>query len=188
MTRKQWLFLLALLLGNLAICALLAFLIQSNRPLSTAELAATLAALPTETPTPTPTPTPWPTPIPPTDLSLVCQREAGEVLYRLGLAGSIHVAPAGRLDITLHSRAPAVERFADAKEDVWTAFEIALALQEGGCSLFDQLQVIVLDTRWSPPRSQVTVLAQLDDLQAWQQERIIDAELIARLQVDSPGD
>jgi hypothetical protein len=102
--------------------------------------------------------------------------------------GSIHVAPAGRLDITLHSRAPAVERFADAKEDVWTAFEIALALRKGGCALFDQLQVIVLDTRWSPPRSQVRVLAQLDDLEAWQQERIIDAELIARLQVDSPGD
>lgn len=188
MTRKQWLYLLALLLGNLAICALLASLIQSTHPPSTAELAATLAALPTQTPTPAPTPTPWPTPIPPTDLSLVCQREAGQVLNRLGLAGSIHVAPAGRLDITLHSRAPAVERFADAKEDVWTAFEIALALQEGGCALFDQLQVIVLDTRWSPPRSQVRVLAQLDDLEAWQQERIIDAELIARLEVDSPGD
>jgi hypothetical protein len=45
MTRKQWLFVLGLLLGNLAICALLVFLIQSNRPLSTAEVAATLAAL-----------------------------------------------------------------------------------------------------------------------------------------------
>jgi hypothetical protein len=81
-----------------------------------------------------------------------------------------------------------VQRFADAKEDVWTAFEIALALQTEGCALFDQLQIIVLDTRWNPPRSQVTVLAQLDDLEAWQQARIIDAELIARLQVESPGD
>jgi len=188
MTRKQWLFLLVLLLGNVAICVLLVYLIQGSRPLSTAELAATLAAQPTHTPTLAATSTPWPTPILSTEQSLVCQREAGDALYRLGLAGSVHLAPSGRLDITLHSRAPAVERFADAKEDVWTAFEIALALHKGGCALFDQLQVKVLDTRWSPPRSQVRVLAQLDDLAAWQQERIIDAELIARLQVESPGD
>ena len=188
MTRKQLLFLFGLLVGNLAICSLLVFLIQSNRPLTTTELAATLAALPTDAPTPTSTSTPWPTPIPPSEKSLVCQREAGDALYRLGPAGSVHLAPGDRLDVNLHGRASAVERFADAKEDVWTAFEIALALQKGGCALFDQLQVIVLDTRWSPPRSQVRVLAQLDDLEAWQQERIIDAELIARLQVDSPGD
>lgn len=188
MTRKQLLFLMALLLGNVAICALLVFLIQSNRPLRTAELAATLAALPTDTATPAPTPTPWPTPIPPSEKSLVCQWEASDALYRLGLAGSVHLAPGGRLDLYLHSRAPAVERFADAKEEVWTAFEIALALQEKGCVLFDQLQVTVRDTRWNPPRSRVMVLAQLDDLEAWQQGRIIDAELVARLQVESPGD
>ncbi len=188
MTRKQWLFLLALLVGNLAVCALLAFLIQSNRPLTTAELAATLAALPTDTPTPAPTPTPWPTPIPPSEMSLMCQQKAGDALYRLGLAGSVHLAPSGRLDVFLHSRTPVVERFADAQEDVWTAFEMALALQEEGCVLFDQLQVAVLDTRWSPPHLRVKVLAQLDDLKAWQQGRIIDAELVARLQVESPGD
>lgn len=188
MTRKQLLFLLALLLGNLIICALLVFLIQGNRPLTTAELAATVAALPTDTPAPTLTPTSWPTPILSSEKSLVCQREAGDVLYGLGLAGTVHLAPGGRLDLCLHSRAPAVERFADAKEEVWTAFEIALSLREQGCDLFDQLQVLVLDTRWDPPRVQVTVLAQLDDLKAWQQGRIIDAELIARLQVESPGD
>jgi hypothetical protein len=188
MTRKQWLLLLGLLLGNLAICALLIFFIQSTRPLTNAELAATLAALPTDTPTPTATPTPWPTPIPPSEKSLVCQREAGDALYRQGLAGVVHVAPSGRLDLYLHSRAPAVERFADAKEEVWTAFELALALQMEGCALFDQLQVTILDTRWDPPRPQVKVLAWLDDLKAWQQGRLIDAELVARLQVQSPGD
>lgn len=188
MTRKQLLFLLGLLLGNLVICALLVFLIQGNRPLTSAELAATVAALPTNTPTPTPTPTLWPTPIPPSEKSLDCQREAGDALYRLGLAGAVHVAPGGRLDLYVHSRSPAVERFADAKEDVWAAFEIALALREKGCAPFDRLQVMVLDSRWDPPRAQVTVLAQLDDLEAWHQGHIIDAELVARLQVQSPGD
>lgn len=188
MTRKQLLLLVGLLVGNLAICALLVFIIQSNRPLTTAELAATLAALPTSSPTPTSTPTPWPTPIPPSEKSLVCQREAAEALYRLGLAGSVHITPDGRLDITLHSRAPAVERFADVREEVWTAFELALALTEEDCALFDQLWVNVLDTRWDPPRPRVTVLAQLDDLEAWRQGRIIDAELVARLQVQSPRD
>lgn len=187
MTRKQLFFLLMLLLGNLAICASLAFLIQNNRPLKTAELAATLAALPTNTPTLTPTSTPWPTPIPPSEKSLVCQQQVGDALYRLGLAGSAHLAPSSRLDLYLHSRASAVDRFADAKEEVWTAFEIALALQEEGCALFDQLQVTILDARWNPPRSRVTVLAQLDDLEAWRQGHIIDAELIARLQIESPG-
>jgi hypothetical protein len=188
MTRKQWLLLLGLLLGNLIVCALLVFLIQSNRPLTNAELAATLAALPTDTPMPTSTPTPWPTPLPPTEKSLVCQREAGDALYRLGLAGVVHVAPSDRLELYLHSRAPAVERFADAKEEVWTAFELALALQKESCAFFDQLQVTILDTRWGPPRPQVKVLAQVNDLKAWQQGRLIDAELIARLQVQSPGD
>lgn len=188
MTRKQWLFLLGLLLGNVAICVLLVFLIQSNRPLTSAELAATVAALPTNTPTSTPTPTPWPTPIPASENSLICQREAGDTLYGHGLAGTVHVAPSGRLDLYLHSRAPAVERFADAKEEVWTAFEVALSLWDRGCTLFDQVQIVVLDTRWDPARARVTVLAQLDDLQAWQQGRIIDAELMARLQVESPGD
>jgi len=188
MTRKQLLLLSGLLAGNLVICALLVFLIQSNRPLTTVELAATLAALPTATPTPTSTPTPWPTPILPSEQSLVCQREAGDALYRLGLAGSVHIAPGGRLDINLHSRAPAVERFADAKEEVWSAFGVALFLHGQGCVLFDRVQVIVLDTRWDPPRPQVRVLAQLDDLKAWQQGRFIDAELVARLQVTSPRD
>jgi len=188
MTRKQLLLLMGLLVGNLAICALLVFIIQSNRPLTAAELAATLAALPTDTPMPTPTSTPWPTPVPPSEKSLVCQREAADALYRLGLAGSVHVASGNRLDIHLHSRAPAVERFADAREEVWMAFELALALQEEGCAFFDQLLVHVLDTRWDPPRPRVTVLAQVDDLEAWQQGRIIDAELVARLQVESPRD
>jgi hypothetical protein len=81
-----------------------------------------------------------------------------------------------------------VERFADAKAEVWMAFGVALFLSGDGCDIFDQLRVIVLDTRWDPPRPQVTVLAQLDDLQAWQQGRIIDAELVPRLQVESPRD
>jgi hypothetical protein len=188
MTRKQLLFLFGLLVGNLAICALLVFLIQSNRPLTTAELAATLAALPTNAPTPTSTSTPWPTPIPPSEKSLVCQRDAGDALYRLGLAGSVHLAPGDRLDVNLHSRAPAIERFADAKEEVWSAFGVALYLHGEGCILFDQLRVVILDTRWDPPRPRVTVLAHLDDLKAWQQGHFIDAELVARLQVESPRD
>jgi len=188
MTRKQLLVLLGLFLGNLIICALLVFLIQSNRSLTVAELAATVAALPTHTPLPTLTPTSWPTPILPSEKSLVCQREAGDEIYDRGFAGKVHVAPGGRIDFYLHSRAPAVERFADAKEEVWAAFEIALSLQEKDCVLFDRVQAVVLDTRWDPPRPQVTALAQFNDLIAWQQGRIIDAELIARLQVESPGD
>jgi acylphosphatase len=188
MTRKHLLLLLGLFFGNLAICALLVVLIQSNRPLTSAELAATVAALPTNTPTPLPTPTSWPTPVPATEDSLLCQREAGDALYELGLAGSVHVAPNGRLDLYVHGRAPAVERFADAQEEVWTGFEIVLALQDQGCGAFEQMQVSVLDTRWDPPRARVKVLAQLDDLIAWKQGRIIDAELMARLQVESPGD
>lgn len=188
MTRKQWLLLLGLLLGNVAICALLVFLIQSSRPLTGAELAATLAALPTGTPTPLPTATPWPTPIPPSEKSLVCQRQAGDALQQLALAGTVHLAPGGRLEMYLHSRAPAVARFADAKDEVWTAFGVAVDLYDAGCALFDQLQVTVLDTRWAPPRPQVKVLAQLSDLQAWRKGRLIDAELVARLQVESPGD
>jgi len=187
MTRKQWLLLLGLLLGNLIICAVLVFLIQSNRPLTAAEMAATVAALPTNIPTPTATPTPWPTPVPPSEKSLLCQQKAGDVLYNRGLAGMVHIAPGGRLDMYLHSRAP-VKRFADAKEDLWTAFEVALSLQKETCVLFEQVQVLVLDTRWDPPRTQVTVVAQMDDLEAWQQGRIIDAEMVARLQVQSPGD
>jgi acylphosphatase len=188
MTRKQLLLLLGLFLGNLTICALLVFLIQSNRPLTSAELAATVAALPTHTPTPTPTSTPWPTPVPATESSLLCQRQAGDALFNLGLAGSVHVAPNGRLDVYIHGRAPAVDRFAHAQEEVWTAFEIVLALQDQGCGTFEQMQVAVLDTRWNPPRARVKVQAQLDDLIAWKQGRIIDAELMARLQVESPGD
>jgi len=92
------------------------------------------------------------------------------------------------LDIYVHSRVPAVERFADAQEDVWAAFGIGLYLQEEGCDLFERLRVTVLDTRWNPPRSRVAVMAQLDDLQAWQQGRILDAELIPRLQIESPRD
>lgn len=188
MTRKQFLILLALLLGNLMLCAFLIFLIQSNRPLTQAEMAATVAAMPTSTPTPTATPTPWPTLVSPSEASLACQREAGDALYALGFAGMAHLMPGGTLNLTLHSRAPAVDRFAHAQQDVWAAFEIALYLQEKGCDLYDQLQVVVVDTRWDPPRPQVTVLAQMEDLEAWQAGRIIDAELIARLEVQSPGD
>jgi hypothetical protein len=188
MTRRQFLILLGLLLGNLILCAFLIFLIQSSRPLTQAEMAATVAAMPTGTPTPTATPTPWPTLIPPSEASLACQREAGDALHALGLAGTVHVALNGGLNLTLHSRAPAVDRFAHAQEDVWAAFEIALYLQDKGCDLYDRLRVTVLDTRWEPPRAQVTVLAQMNDLEAWQAGRIIDAELIARLEVESPGD
>jgi len=188
MTRKQFLILLGLLVGNLIICAFLVYLIQSNRPLTSAELAVTMAALPTDSPTPLPTDTPWPTPIPPSEQSLICQREAGDQLYALGLAGTAHIAPNGRLDLALHSQSPAVDRLADAQEEMLAAFELAIALQEKKCDLFDQVQVIILDTRWDPPRAQISVLAQFDDLKAWQQGRIIDAELVARLQVQSPGD
>ena len=100
----------------------------------------------------------------PTARQRTCQWQAAQLLTRAGLGGTVRLTPDGllRFEIT-HPVAPGQTADA-AAQSVWTAFDVALVLQEqedeahqgeahrhrNECAIFTQVEVIILAVRLSP--------------------------------------
>jgi hypothetical protein len=96
-----------------------------------------------------------------------CQWRATQLLARTGLGGTVTLTPDGPLRFEIAYPLAPGQTADEAAQSVWTAFDVALALQEqeGECAIFTQVEVTILaqdnraDTQISASVSQADLLA-----------------------------
>ena len=178
----------ALALLTVGLLVSMAVILLANRPLSPTAIAATMAALPSPTPTQTPTPTPVPT-LPGVSAELlVCQREASREMQTRDMVGAVNISDDHRFLLTWFSLDWEVNDLDSALSGVVMAFDVALDVWEGGCAVYDRVQVEVYDQRQGQQTHRLTVIGQMDDLLAWRAGRLGDRDLVNRLEVAQPDD
>lgn len=92
-----------------------------------------------------------PTDLPETLSPELCQWKATQLLARAGLGGIVTLSPGKSLRFEIvYPLAP--DQIADeATQQVWTAFDVALALERERCNLFSQVEVTIRVTRPDAP-------------------------------------
>ena len=157
-----------------------------NRPPSADAIAATAAALPSPTMSPTQTPTPAPTLPGVSEQLLLCQRQAGFALNERHLVGAANISDHHLLLLSWVSLKWSIDDLDDALPGIILGFDAAIDVWENGCAVYDRVQINAWDKREDEQIHRLTVLANMDDLLAWEADQLSDTELIARLQVTEP--
>ena len=85
-------------------------------------------------------------PPPPTVPQHTCQWQATQLLAHSGLGGTVTLAPDDSLRFEIARPLSPDQTIDDAAQSVWTAFDVALALQEKGaeCAAFSRVDVTIL--------------------------------------------
>jgi hypothetical protein len=110
-----------------------------------------------------------------------CQQRAVQMLWRAGLGGTASFALGETLQLDLVYPVAQGESVQLAAQQVWTAFDIALALSEGGCDIFSRIAVVVQPQRDETP-TQFRAWVDKADLQALDSAEISEDEFIDRVQ------
>jgi hypothetical protein len=155
----------------------------ANRPPSPAALAATRAALPSATPTLTPTPTPIPTLPGVSDELLVCQSKAGRAMNDRQMVGAVNVSDDHLFRLAWVSLDGEIHGLEDALLGVFMGFDVALDVWQGGCAVYDRVQIEVYERHSHRQVRRLDIRAKMDDLIKWRAGELDDVALIARLQV-----
>jgi len=177
--------LMVIVLAATTVCimAVIGAVVFLNRPLTAAEVAATLAALPSPTPLATLTPTPVPTLPGVTEGLLVCQRRAGEAMSDRQMVGAVNLSDDHLLLFKWASIGERVASLDDALAGVILAFDVALDVWEDGCAVFDRVRVEAYDRMGEQQIHRLTAEAAMDDILQWHAGGLSDTELIARIRV-----
>ena len=125
-------------------------------------------------------PTPVPTYPVETHFRPVCQQRAAELLSEAGLGGrATLVEQTLRLDL-VHPVAQAGQA-GDVSQQVWTAFDVVLALADGPCEIFSRIEVTI-ETQDVPRPTQVCADVDLSDLRALHAGELSERVFIDRVQ------
>jgi hypothetical protein len=151
MTRKQKYIIAILAITNVAVT--LALIVLTTRPTATRP----------HTPSP---------PISQDD----CQWSATQLLAQVGLGGTVMLTADGALDLNITYPLAPGQVTDDAAQEIWTAFDVALALHEQGCSSFTQIRITILahDT-------QIDASVSTSDLIAYSADELSQEEFIERV-------
>lgn len=171
----------------LGILGFIGVVLVMNLPPSPAEIAATLTALPSPVATLTPTPTPVPTLAGVTPELLVCQRDAGQAMNDREMVGAVNISDDHLFLLSWLSREWQIQDLDDALPGVIMGFDVALDVWDGGCAVYDRVQIAVYDRREEQQTLRLNVYASMDDLLKWRAGELGDSDLIARLQVQEPS-
>jgi len=151
-------------------------------------------------------PSPRPSYQTPTPLQEACQRQAVQLLADAGLGGTVTLAPQGtdsvpstpEWSLRFHIAYPLapgemvnadtggasadVERSSEAAQSVWTAFDVALALQEqdAQCAIFSQVDVTVL-VQDSQTGTRISASARTADLVSFHAGELSEDDFIDRV-------
>ena len=81
-----------------------------------------------------------------------CRWQATQLLAQAGLGGTVALIPDGSLRFEIASILAPGQTADEAAQSVWTAFDVALDLQEqkSECATFTQIEVTILAVRLSP--------------------------------------
>jgi hypothetical protein len=130
---------------------------------------------------------PLPTPVPtyPSGAlsSQECQQRAVQMVSQAGLAGTATVIPGESLRLELvYPMAPG-ESLASAAQQVWTAFDIAIALTENRCDIVSRVEVqIEPRSRGAQGLTQIRASVDVADLKAFHSGKLSESEFIDQVQ------
>jgi len=118
----------------------------------------------------------------------LCQWKATQLLAQAELGGIVTLSPGESLRFEiLYPLAPG--QIADqAAQQVWPAFDVALALDKERCSLFSQVEVVIRATRpGAPARDDMHVNARVSavDLRAFGAGELSEDEFIERVSYET---
>lgn len=129
---------------------------------------------------------PLPTPLTLTPAQEPCQWRAAQLLARVGLGGTVTLTPDGPLRFEIAYPLAPGQTANEAAQSVWTAFDIALALQEpeDECTSFAQVEVTVL-ARDSRAETQISASVSVADLMAYDAGELSEDQFIERVRYAS---
>jgi hypothetical protein len=153
------------------------------RPPTAQELAATRTAVHPQH-TATPLPTPIPTLAGTSPELLLCQRQASQAIYARQMVGAVNLAEDRRITFVWVSRDWPVSNLDSALAGVMSSLDVSLEVWQGGCTVYDWVQIQVYDGEGARQAHRLTVTARMSDALHWRAGEIDDATLIARLEVD----
>jgi hypothetical protein len=111
-----------------------------------------------------------------------CQWEATRLLAGAGLAGTAMLASDGSLSFEITYALPPGANPEDAAQTVWTALDVALAVQdqETECATFDQVNIIIL-VRGSQGDTRIEASVSAADLAAFGRGELDEDEFVDRV-------
>ncbi len=109
-----------------------------------------------------------------------CQWKATQLLAQAGLGGTVALTPGGPLRFEIaYSLAPG-QTADEAAQLVWAALDVALALDEGECGSFTQVEVTIL-ARGVQADTQVNASVSAADLVAFGAGELSEDEFVERV-------
>jgi hypothetical protein len=132
--------------------------------------------------------TPLPSPVPPhpagTSSPQICQRRGVQLLSQAGLAGTATLISDRTLRLDLVYPIPGGQNAEEAAQEVWTAFDIAQALNQDQCNYFSHVAVVI---QAQGAQSSIQIRASVDttDLDAFYSGELSESEFIDRVQYEA---
>ena len=145
--------------------------------------AARLTAAPSIAHTMTPAPTAVPTLAGVSAELLVCQRQAGQAMVARQMVGAVNISDDGLLRLKWVSLDWPVSDLESGLTGVIMGLDVALAVSEGTCDVYDRVQIEIYDRQGNEQTHKLTVYAHMDDALKWRAGELNDGELLARLEV-----
>jgi len=110
----------------------------------------------------------------------VCQWQVTQLLAQSGLGGTVTLTPGGPLRFEIvYPRTPG-QTVSEAAQAVWTAFDVALALQGDECGSFTQVEVTIL-AQGNQTDTQISASVSAADLAAFSAGELSEDEFIERV-------
>jgi hypothetical protein len=182
-TQRTYRLIVLVLIGiSAVVLAIVAVALVVTRPPTAQQVAATRTAVhPRHTVTPLPSPIPTLAGVNPT--VLLCQRQAGQAMYVRQMVGAVNLADDRRITFVWVSRDWPVSDLDSALAGVMSSLDVSLEVWQGGCTIYDRVQIQVYDGEATRQTHRLTVTARMSDALDWRTGNIDDQTLIARLEI-----
>jgi hypothetical protein len=137
-------------------------------------------------------PTPWGSPLPPYPSPgpseapswQACEQRAVQLLSQAGLGGTAASTSNKTLRLDLVYPVPQDQEAEEAAQQVWTAFDIAQALNQDQCDNFSHVTVVI-QTRGAPSSIQIRASVDTTDLEAFHNGELSESEFIDRVHYEA---
>ena len=109
-----------------------------------------------------------------------CQWKATQLMAQAGLGGTVALTPGGPLRFEIACTLAPGQTADEAAQLVWTAFDVALALDEDECDLFTEVEVAIL-AQGIQTDTHISASVSAADLAAFSAGELSENEFIERV-------
>lgn len=114
-----------------------------------------------------------------------CQWKATQLMAQAGLGGTVALTPGGSLRFEIACTLAPGQTADEAAQLVWTAFDVALALDEDECGSFTQVEVAIL-AQGIQTDTHISASVSTADLTSFGADELSENEFIKRVTYSNP--